>query len=63
MKEQIHKAIMIDNYNNRVSRELPNDAQVCAHCDKAQIVPLTSQENYLSMQITHHYGSPKDGDI
>ena len=63
MKDQIHKAIMINDYNNNISRELPDGAEVCAHCNKAQIVPLTSQTNYLSMSIVHHYGSPKDGDV
>lgn len=40
---------------------LPKDAQVCSFCLKAKIVPLTSQENNLTIKIYHHYGSPKDG--
>lgn len=53
---------MIDNYNNKSSKELPEGAEVCAHCLKAQLVPITSQDNYLTMNIIHHYGSPFDGD-
>ena len=60
MKDKIK---MIDNYNNKISKELPDGAEVCAHCLKAQLVPVTSQENYLSIKVTHHYGSPFDGDI
>tara|TARA_B100000579_G_scaffold437384_1_gene466503 strand:- start:3352 stop:3630 length:279 start_codon:yes stop_codon:yes gene_type:complete len=63
MKEEIHKNIMIKNYNNKISNNLPDDAEVCAHCLKAQVVPLTAQENYLTVKVWHHYGSPYDGDV
>jgi len=59
MKDKIK---MIDDYNNKLSEELPEGAEVCAHCLKAQLVPMTSQENYLTVKIIHHYGSPFDGD-
>ena len=57
------KRKIIEDYNNGVSNELPEDADVCAHCEKAQVVPLTSQENYLTVKAWHHYGSPRDGNI
>lgn len=62
MKYEIHANIMIQNYNKKISKELPEGAEVCAHCLKAQLVPVTSQENYISLEVKHHYGSPFDGD-
>lgn len=52
---------MINNYNNNSSDKLPEGAEVCCHCNKAQIVPITSQENYITLKSYYHYGSDKDG--
>lgn len=53
----------IKNFNLGKSRQLPEDAEVCAGCNKAQIVPVTSQENFITLTAEHHYGSPRDGNI
>ena len=36
--------------------------QECSLCGK-KVVPTIDNENHCSVEITHHYGSPKDGDI
>jgi hypothetical protein len=42
--------------------EKEKDKQVCSLCKK-EVVPRVDNENHCSVEITHHYGSPKDGDI
>jgi len=53
----------VKKFNLGKGKELPKEAEVCAACGIAQIVPLTSQENYLTVIAHHHYGSPRDGNI
>ncbi|MDB2481720.1 hypothetical protein N9W84_00975 [bacterium] len=57
------KKEQIKNFNLGKTKDLPKDAEVCAACGIAQIVPLTSQENYLTVIAHHHYGSPRDGSV
>ena len=40
-----------------------DDKQTCACCGKTWSVPSESQENMCTVQVIHHYGSPKDGDV
>ena len=42
--------------------EIEKDKQECSLCGK-EVVPTIDNENHCSVEITHHYGSPKDGDI
>ena len=53
----------IEDYNLGKSKDLPEDAEVCAACGVAQMVPLTSEENYLTVVAYHSYGSPRDGNV
>jgi hypothetical protein len=53
----------IEDYNLGKSKDLPEEAEVCAACGVSQLVPLTSQENYLTVVAHHHYGSPRDGSV
>ena len=39
------------------------ELQTCTLCKKAHRVPQDSHENMCSVEITHHYGSPRDGNI
>ena len=41
---------------------MEKDEQVCSLCYK-KVIPTIDNENHCSVEITHHYGSPKDGDI
>mgnify|MGYP006441049835 CR=1 FL=1 len=58
-----YKKEQIKNFNLGKAKDLPKEAEVCAACGIAQIVPITSQENYLTVIAHHHYGSPRDGNI
>lgn len=47
----------------RVRSTLPKEVSICAFCAKAQLVPITSDVNFCTMEVNHHYGSPKDYQI
>jgi len=53
----------IKNFNLGLLKYPPKEAEVCAGCNKAQIVPITSQENFITLTAEHHYGSLRDGNI
>lgn len=42
--------------------EEETDKQVCSVCGVVHVVPETHQVNHCTVEVTHHYGSPKDGD-
>ena len=37
------------------------EKQTCAVCGVVHIVPEKHQVNHCTVEVTHHYGSPKDG--
>lgn len=41
---------------------MEKNEQTCSLCHK-KVIPSVDGENHCSVEITHHYGSPKDGDI
>lgn len=53
----------IKNFNLGKSKNLPEGAEVCAGCNKVQVVPITSQEIFITLTAEYHYGSPRDGNI
>jgi|5_EtaG_2_1085323.scaffolds.fasta_scaffold107454_2 hypothetical protein len=47
---------------NFIGGYMEEDKQTCALCKKV-VIPTFDNENHCSVEITHHYGSPKDGDV